>query len=110
MYMYMNFTAQNIDAWVQVFAPCVGPTLRVHVHHQNDQANFTSLVCTAFLLSVVCYAVQERQKAFRSGSPHNALHCLVGDGREFQRRVLVKSGEIVPGRRAALRMQSERVN
>ena len=35
---------------------------------------------------------------------------LIGDGREFQRRVLVKSGEIVPGRRAALGMQSERVN
>ena len=34
---------------------------------------------------------------------------LIGDGREFQRRVLVKSGEIVPGRRAALGMQSERV-
>ena len=27
---------------------------------------------------------------------------LIGDGREFQRRVLVKSGETVPGRRAAL--------
>ena len=36
---------------------------------------------------------------------------LIGDGREFQRRVLVKSGEIVvPGRRAALGKQSERVN
>ena len=35
---------------------------------------------------------------------------LIGDGREFQRRVLVKSGEIVPGRRAAPGMQSERVN
>ena len=35
---------------------------------------------------------------------------LIGDGREFQRRVLVKSGEMVPGRRAALGMQSERVN
>ena len=35
---------------------------------------------------------------------------LTGDGREFQRIVLVKSGEIVPGRRAALGMQSEGVN
>ena len=34
---------------------------------------------------------------------------LIGDGREFQRRVLVKSGEMVPGCRAALGMQSERV-
>ena len=43
----------------------------------RTQANFTSLVFTAFLLSVVCYAAQERQKAFRSGSPKDALHCLV---------------------------------
>ena len=43
----------------------------------RTRANFTSLVCTAFLLSVVCYAAQERQKASRSGSPQNALHCLV---------------------------------
>ena len=35
---------------------------------------------------------------------------LIGDGREFQRRVLVKSGEMVPGCRAALGMQSERVS
>ena len=43
----------------------------------RTRANFTSLVCTAFLLSVVCYAAQERQKASCSGSPQNALHCLV---------------------------------
>ena len=43
----------------------------------RTRANFTSLVCTAFLLSVVCYAAQERQKASWSGSPQNALHCLV---------------------------------
>ena len=55
------------------------PTSCVHVHHQTDRtgSNFTSLVCSAFLLSVACYAAQERQKAFHSGSPQNALHFLV---------------------------------
>ena len=59
--------------------PMPRPTSRVHVHHQNARtwANFTSLVCIAILLSVVCYAPQERLKASRSGSPQNALHCLV---------------------------------
>ena len=33
-----------------------------------------------------------------------------GDGREFQRRQLVKSGDIVLGRRVTLGMQSEKVD
>ena len=37
--------------------------------------HITRLQC--ILLSVVCYAAQELQQAFRSGSPQNALHCLV---------------------------------
>ena len=60
---------------VKVCAPCVGQC-RVYMYitkMTRTWANFTSLVCTASLLSVVCYAVQERQKAFRSGSPQNAL-------------------------------------
>ena len=64
---------------VKVCAPCVGQR-RVYMYitkMTRTRANFTSLVCTASLLSVVCYAAQERQNAFRSGSPQNALHCLV---------------------------------
>ena len=63
----------------KVCAPCLGQR-RVYMYitkMTRTRANFTWLVCTAFLLSVVCYAAQERQKAFRSGSPKNALHCLV---------------------------------
>ena len=72
---------------------------------------------------VVCCFIRETQQAYLgliTGIPRYFCNSclkvcreeadLIGDGREFQRRVLVKSGEIVPGRRAALGMQSERVN
>ena len=63
---------------VKVCTPCVGRR-RIYIYitkMTRTWANFTSLVCTASLLSVVCYP-QERQKAFHSGSPQNVLHCLV---------------------------------
>ena len=52
---------------VKVCAPCVGQC-RVYMYITKmtwTRANFTSLFCTASLLSVVCCAAQERQKAFR---------------------------------------------
>ena len=67
---------------VKVCAPCPGQRrvyILVHVHHQNDQdpGKFHIARLHCILPSVVCYAAQERQKASRSGSPQNALHCLV---------------------------------
>ena len=54
-------------------------TSHVPVHHQQDQdpGKFHIARLHCILLSVLCYAAHERQKAFRSGSPQNALHCLV---------------------------------
>ena len=71
---------------VKVCVTCVGQRcvymymyITSSVHHQNDQEpgkiHITRFQC--ILLSVVCYAAQERQKAFRSDSPQNALHSLV---------------------------------
>ena len=97
--MCVYFTTENtgfdsytctwtLQRWISMhgkgMCPMRRPTSRVHVHvhHQNDQDpgkfHITRLQC--ILLSVVCYAAQERQKAFRSGSPQNALHCLVYTG------------------------------
>ena len=57
--------------------PMRRPTSRVHVHHQNDQDPRKFHIARLHyiqLLSVVCYAAHsERQKAFGSGSPQNAL-------------------------------------
>ena len=67
---------------VKVCAPCVGQRrvyIMVHVHHQNDQDqgkfHIARLHCSFALRCVLC--CPERQKASHSGSPQNALHCLV---------------------------------
>ena len=62
--------------------PMPRPTSRVHVHHQNDQdpGKFhTPRLHYIFALRYHGYVLcgQELQKTSRSGSPQNALHCLV---------------------------------
>ena len=78
MYIHELYSAEY-RCMVKVCAPCVGQR-RIDMYitkMTRTRANSTSLVCIAFLLSVVSWAAQERQKAFCSGSPQNALHCLV---------------------------------
>ena len=80
---------------VKVCAPCLGQR-RVYMYITNmpgpgqiSHRSFALHFCCPF----VCYAPQERQKASRSGSPQNALHCLV----TRQCRAFWGPGQICPG-------------
>ena len=63
---------------VKVCAPCVGQRC-VYMSITKMTRTQTSLLNSLHFCSSLCAttAAQERQKAFRSGLPQNALHCLV---------------------------------
>ena len=78
MYMYMNFTAQNIDAKYVLHVQA--NVARVHVHHQNDQDqgkfHIARLHCIFALRCVLCCPGTSESVSLRLAPECSALPSL----------------------------------